>query len=88
MSQKVTMPKTRPGMHMYMDSPGYSLVLKGNTGRVLVPAQLIGFKRDFRYDSVSCYMEVNTSDKNRPMVGVYQVYGVLSGNLSLPYKVK
>lgn len=88
MSRQVTQPKTSPGMHIYMDSPGYSVVLKGNNGKVLVPAQRINYKRDFRYDLVSCYLEVNTSDKNRPMLGVYQVYGVLSGNLSLPYRVK
>ncbi len=88
MNEQVTMPKTSPGLHMYMDSPGYSVVLKGNTGRVLVPAQRVNFKKEFNYDLVACYMEVNTSDKNRPMLGVYQVYGVLSGNLSLPYKVK
>ena len=31
--------------------------------------------------------EVNTSDASRPMLGVYHVYEVLSGDLSLPYEV-
>lgn len=81
-------PPTSPGMHMFMDSPGYSVVLKGNTGRALVPVQRINFKKQFNYDVATSYLEVNTSDKTRPMLGVYQVYSVLSGNLSLPYSVK
>lgn len=81
-------PPTSPGMHMFMDSPGYSVVLKGNIGRVLVPSQRVNFKTQFNYDVVTSYLEVNTSDKSRPMLGVYQVYSVLSGNLSLPYTVK
>jgi len=36
---------------------------------------------------VTAYMEVNTSDDARPMLGVYEVYDVLSGDLSLPYGV-
>jgi hypothetical protein len=33
-------------------------------------------------------MKVNTSDDNLPMLGVYDVFSVASGDLSLPYKVK
>ena len=32
-------------------------------------------------------MQVNTSDPLLPMLGVYEVYEVASGNLSLPYSV-
>lgn len=84
----VVLPPTNPGMPMYMDSPGYSVVTNGNKLKVLVPAQRINHKTDFNYDAVSAYMEVNTSDESRPLLGVYEVYGVLSGDLSLPYKVK
>ncbi len=31
---------------------------------------------------------MNTSDEGRPMLGVYDVYGILSGDLSLPYEVE
>ncbi len=84
----VVLPPTNPGMPMYMDSPGYSVVAKDHTLKVLVPAQRIDNKKEFNYDAVSAYMEVNTTDENRPLLGVYEVYDVLSGDLSLPYKVK
>jgi len=84
----VVLPPTNPGMNMYMDSPGYSVVPKGKNLKVLVPAQRIDNKKEFNYDAVSAYMEVNTTDENRPLLGVYEVYDVLSGDLSLPYKVK
>ncbi len=80
-------PTSAPGMHMYMDSPGFTVTMQGNTGRVVVPLDRINRRRDFKFDLVTCYMEVNASDNKRPMLGVYQVYGVLSGNLSLPYTV-
>lgn len=82
------LPPTNPGMPMYLDSPGFSVVLSGNTFRVLVPAQRVHHKTDFKFDGVAAYMEVNTSDSKRPMLGVYQVYSVSSGDLSLPYRVQ
>lgn len=84
----VVLPATNPGMPMYMDSPGYSVVLKANTLQILVPLQRIAHQMNFKYDAVTAYMQVNTSDPARPMLGVYQVYSVLSGDLSLPYEVK
>ncbi len=84
----VVLPPTNPGLPMYMDSPGHSVVLRGNTLRVLVPAARINNRMDFTFDAVTAYMEVNTSDESRPMLGVYEVYGVLSGDLSLPYAVE
>lgn len=86
--KSVILPPTNPGMNMYMDSPGYSVVKKKENLRVLVPAQRVDNKKEFNFDAVSAYMEVNTSDDKRPLLGVYEVYDVLSGDLSLPYKVK
>ena len=83
----VVLPPTNPGMPMYMDSPGHSVVLRGNALRVLVPAARVNNRTDFNFDAVTAYMEVNTSDDTRPMLGVYEVYKVLSGDLSLPYSV-
>ncbi len=80
------LPPTNPGMPMYMDSPGFSVVQRGDTLRVLVPAQRVGGKTSFRFDAVTAYMEVATSG-DRPMLGVHHVYQVLSGDLSLPYSV-
>ena len=47
----------------------------------------MGGQTAFRFDGVTAYMEVNQSDPDRPMLGVYEVYAVLSGDLSLPYTV-
>ncbi len=84
----VTLPPTNPGMPMYMDSPGYGVKTEANTIKVIVPTYRMRNKIDFMYDGVAAYMQVNTENKNKPMLGVYKVYSVASGNLSLPYTVK
>lgn len=93
----VKLPANNPGMAMYMDSPGFQVVTKGNTIRVMVPDYRISNKTDFKFDAVACFMQVNTGGKAKhfdggkgpkPMLGVYQVYSVASGNLSLPYSVQ
>lgn len=84
----VVLPPTNPGMPLYMDSPGFSVVRKGNTLRVLVPAARVNQRTDFQYDGVTAYMEVNTADTSRPMLGVYAVYSIASGDLRLPYRVR
>ncbi|MTI24863.1 hypothetical protein [Fulvivirga kasyanovii] len=83
----VVLPPTNPGMPMYMDSPGYSVLEQGQQLKVLVPVQRVYGKKQFNYDAVAAFMQVNTSDSAKPMLGVYEVYSVLSGDLSLPYKV-
>ncbi|MFG6099646.1 hypothetical protein SPB21_30670 [Leptothoe sp. ISB3NOV94-8A] len=86
--ESVVLPPTNPGMPMYMDSPGFSVITDQSTLRVLVPAQRINHVTEFNFDGVAAYMEVNTSDANRPLLGVYEVYSVVSGDLSLPYVVQ
>ncbi|MCF6348570.1 MAG: hypothetical protein L3J20_09770 [Flavobacteriaceae bacterium] len=86
--KSVILPPTNPGMPMYMDSPGFQVTTKGNTITVLVPDYRMNNQTDFNYDGVACYMQVNTEDENKPMLGVYKVYSVASGDLSLPYTVK
>ncbi len=81
------LPPTNPGMPIYLDSPGFSVVLDGAALRVAVPLDRVGGRRAFTFDAVTAYMEVNTSDESRPLLGVYHVYEVLSGDLSLPYRV-
>ena len=80
------LPPTNPGMPMLMDSPGFSVLLQGNTLKVLVPAQRVSGRTDFTFDAVTAFMEVNAGE-GAPLLGVYQVYSVLSGDLSLPYRV-
>lgn len=85
--KSVVLPPTNPGMPMYMDSPGFSVVTQGNTIKVLVPAFRVNNKTNFQFDGVTAYMQVNTSVQDKPLLGVYSVYSVASGNLSLPYSV-
>lgn len=85
---KVILPPTNPGMPMYMDSPGFQVITADHSIRVVVPDYRINFKTDFKYDGVAAMMKVNTEDPKLPMLGVYEVYSVASGNLSLPYSVK
>ncbi|MBL6445165.1 hypothetical protein JMN32_02520 [Fulvivirga sp. 29W222] len=84
----VVLPPTNPGMPMYMDSPGYSVLTMGKQLKVLVPLKRIYEQKEFKYDAVAAFMQVNTTDAGKPMLGVYEVYSVLSGDLSLPYTVK
>ena len=86
--ERVVLPPTNPGMPMYMDSPGFSVVTDQATLRILVPAQRINHATEFSFDGVTAYMEVNTSDPNHPLLGVYEVYSVASGDLSFPYTVQ
>lgn len=86
--ETVVLPPTNPGMPMYMDSPGYPVTTKSNTINVIVPDYRMNNKTDFNYDGVTAFMQVNTSNENLPMLGVYEVFSVASGDLSLPYKVK
>ena len=82
----VVLPPTAPPMPMFMDSPGFNVVTRGKKLRVVVPMGRVSRRTDFRYDAVAAYMQVST-DPARPMLGVYEVYSVLSGDLSLPYPV-
>ena len=84
----VVLPPTNPGMPMYMDSPGYPVTTKNNTIKVVVPNYRMNNQTDFSYDGVTAFMSVNTSNENLPMLGVYEIFSVASGDLSLPYKVK
>lgn len=81
------LPPTNPGMAMLLDSPGFSVVLRGESLQVLVPASRIHGEHHFHYDAVTAYMEVGP-EEDRPLLGVYQVYDVLSGDLSLPFEVR
>lgn len=83
----VVMPPTNPGLPMYLDSPGFPVVMQGNKLKVLVSTQRLNNKATFNYDAVTAYMQVNTSDQSKPLLGVYEAYDILSGDLGLPYEV-
>ncbi len=84
----VVMPPTNPGLPMYLDSPGFPVIKQGNKLKVLVSTQRLNHKTEFNYDAVAVYMQVNTSDEAQPLLGVYEAYSVLSGDLSLPFTVQ
>jgi hypothetical protein len=84
----VKLPPTNPGMPMYMDSPGYGVKAINNTIKVVVPKYRMNNQISFNYDGVAAYMQVNIENLDKPMLGVYKVYSVASGNLTLPYTVK
>jgi len=84
----VVLPPTNPGMPMYMDSPGYPVTAIDNKIKVIVPDYRINNRTDFNYDGIAAFMKVNTTNEKLPMLGVYEVYSIASGDLSLPYKVK
>jgi hypothetical protein len=92
--KSVKLPPTAPDMPMYMDSPGFAVATEGNAIRVSVPVYRLNNKTNFKFDAVTCYMEVSASGGNHsanmkmPMLGVYNVFSVLSKDLSLPYSVK
>ncbi|QDU10382.1 hypothetical protein [Gimesia aquarii] len=85
--KRVKLPPTNPGMPMYMDSPGLTVVIKDDTLRVLVPLWRVNHQKDFKFDAVAAYMQVMPSG-DYPLLGVYEVYSVWSGNLSLPGRVQ
>ncbi|MDC7997866.1 hypothetical protein [Gilvibacter sediminis] len=86
-ADEVTLPPTNPGMPMYMDSPGFPVTTNNNRIRVSVPAYRMSNKTKFNFDALTAYMQVNTSKEDKPMLGVYGVYSILSKDLSLPFKV-
>lgn len=84
----VQLPPTNPGMPMYMDSPGFQVITDGHHIRVVVPDYRMNNQISFSYDGVAAFMQVNTENMDQPMLGVYEVYSVASGDLSLPYTVQ
>lgn len=86
--KSVVLPPTNPGMPMYMDSPGYPVKTEGHSIQVIIPDYRWNLNKDLKFDGVAAYLEVNTEDPNRPLLGVYEVYSVASGDLSLPYSIR
>ena len=41
---------------MYMDSPGFQVVTKGNKITVTVPDYRMNRKTEFQFDALTCYM--------------------------------
>jgi hypothetical protein len=95
----VVLPPTNPGMPMYMDAPGFAVSTRGRSLKVLVPVSRLRLDGPpaFSFDAVTCYLQVfapkaghahGAAAAAKPMLGVYDVFEVLSGDLSLPYTVQ
>jgi hypothetical protein len=85
----IKMPTTSAfNVPVYMDSPGFQVVIKNNTMKVIVPSYRINNKIDFNFNAISCYMTFNTSDPNLPMLGIRNIYYTASKNMTFPYTVK
>lgn len=80
-------PPTHPGMPLYLDSPGFSVVLQQETLRVLVPAGRIGGRTDFRFDGVTAYLQVS-QEPNAPMLGVHAIYSTVTGEGVAAFEVQ
>ncbi len=81
--QKPTMPKTWPGLPIFIDSPGYDFSMENSEVLVRVPMKDIGFSEAFNYDGVTAALRVN-QQVHAPLLCVTNVFDVASGNLSLP----
>lgn len=84
-SEADVLPPTAP-MPMYLDSPGFNVVRRGDAIRIVVPLWRVNQRRDFSFDAVTAFMQVDASGP-LPLLGVHEVYEVLSGDLSLPFGV-
>jgi hypothetical protein len=84
--EKPELPRTWPGVPLYLDSPPYSTHLDGHTVRIEVPAKDLGFPSTFSYDGVTAALRIN-GDLHDPLLRVENVFDIASGNLSLPGKV-
>ncbi len=82
-SEKPKMPKTWPGVPIYLDSPAYRTRLNGRTVKIEVPAKELGFPSTFSYDGVTAALKVN-ADLHDPLLRVENVFDIASGDLSLP----
>ncbi|HEX6340268.1 hypothetical protein [Umezawaea sp.] len=81
--EKPDLPRTWPGVPLYLDSPPYPTRFAGRTVRIEVPARDLGFPSTFSYDGVTAALRVN-GDLHDPLLRVENVFDVASGTLSLP----
>lgn len=81
------MPKTWPGLPIFIDSPGYTPLFDGPEVKVNVPFADPAILDGADYDGVTSALRVN-ANIHAPLLCVTDVFDVASGDLSLPGKVK
>lgn len=77
------LPKTWPGVPIFIDSPGYRPRLGGNTVRVTVPFESAAVARSVGFDGVTTALKVN-GNLHAPFLCVSDVFKIASDDLSLP----
>lgn len=83
---KPKMPKTWPGLPIYIDSPGYQPKVGAKSVTVKVPFDNIAAVESAKFDGVTSGLRVNES-MHSPFLCIENVFKVASGDLSLPGQV-
>ena len=83
---KPKLPKTWPGVPLYIDSPGYPPRFVGKTVKVKVPFDNIAAVESAKFDGVTSGLRVNES-VHAPLLCIENIFKVASGDLSLPGQV-
>jgi hypothetical protein len=85
----IILPKTAAiNIPLYIDSPGFQVVIKDHTIKVVIPSYRINNKTDLKFNAMSCYMTYNLTDPNLPILGIRNIYYTASEKVLLPYSVK
>lgn len=84
---KPKLPKTWPGVPLYIDSPGYPPKFSGKKVLVKVPFENIGALENSKFDGVTSALRINES-VHAPLLCIENIFKVASGDLSLPGTVK
>ncbi len=80
---KPKLPKTWPGVPLFIDSPGYPPKFAGKTVKVKVPFDNIASVESSKFDGVTSGLRVNES-VHAPLLCIENIFKVASGDLSLP----
>lgn len=84
---KPKLPKTWPGVPLYIDSPGYPPKFSSKKVTVKVPFENIAAVESAKFDGVTSGLRVNES-VHAPLLCIENIFKVASGDLSLPGTVK
>ncbi|WP_251357863.1 hypothetical protein [Kangiella sp. TOML190] len=84
---KPKLPKTWPGLPLFIDSPGFEFSLVESEVLVKVPVAKILGDTNFNFDSVTSALRVN-QQVHAPLLCIVDVWDIASGDLSLPGTVK
>jgi hypothetical protein len=80
-------PATWPKVPLLIDSPTYPTTLETDTVEVRVPASIIDADAGVTFDGVTSALKVN-ANLHAPLLCIANIFGVASGDLSLPGRIK